>query len=188
MVGKTMYGPYDATQGGLNNIVADPAVPSATAVSGGAHPVWPTTEYATVVDGGITWTAILARVVQGAVYKVLNPATFQHQLTNYPDHYFQYGTLVWLTGANAGYSSPIRDSLGVVNGSIPYVMLTEMGPNPIEIGDTYELTVGCSKTRFSCQSFNNIDNHRAFPDMPTEDRALSTPNISNQGYAPKATK
>ena len=30
--------------------------------------------------------------------------TFQHDRVVYPSHYFQYGTLIWLTGQNAGIS------------------------------------------------------------------------------------
>ena len=63
-----------------------------------------------------------------------------------------------------------------------------MAPEPDPDRRHFQATVGCGKTRFACQNFNNLDNMRAFPDMPTEERALSTPNISNQGYAPKQTK
>jgi hypothetical protein len=67
--------------------------------------------------------------------------------------------------------------------SRPYIYGLELMPAPIRIGDTFEATVGCPKTRNACQLFNNMDNHRAFPDMPTEERALQTPNVMNQGYA-----
>jgi len=187
MGGKSSYGPYNVTQGGVGAVVADPAPVTETATSGATEPAWPTTEYATVAGGGITWTAIFARVVEGVVTRVINPSIFQHDLTVYPNHYFQYGSITWLTGANAGHSCAVRDSMGASAG-IPYLYLVETMPNPIAETDTFEATVGCAKIRLSCQNFNNLDNHRAFPDMPTEDRALSTPNISAQGYAPKQTK
>ena len=122
----------------------------------------------------------------------LNQAVVQHNKTVYPNHYFQYGTLKWLNGANAGFVCDVRDSFGPVEqaggATKPYVYTLEQAQNPIQIGDTFEMTVGCAKTRFACQYFNNIDNIRAFPDMPTEERALATPNMSSQGYAPKQTK
>jgi hypothetical protein len=215
MGGKENYNDYAITQGGKGNVVADPTTPTATAVSGVAEPVWPTVPYELAItlnpppaadpsddsaaralsdvhDGGVTWTAMYARKTQGAVLGRLNAMTFQHDRVIYPSHYFQYGTLIWLTGQNAGIQVDVRDSLGVVTqdgvNTKPYMQLLEMMPNPIEIGDTFIVTVGCAKTRYACLNFNNVDNLRAFPDMPTEDRALSTPNISNQGYAPKATK
>jgi hypothetical protein len=192
MGGKNDYNSYAITQGGAGDIIADPATPTATAKSGAAEPAWPTAEYATVADGGVTWTAIYARKTQGAVLARLNAATFQHDRGMYPHHYFQYGTLVWLTGQNAGLQVDIRESIGAVTQggttTRAYMILLEMMPNPIEPGDTFVVTVGCPKTRYACQEFNNVDNIRAFPDMPTEERALSTPNISNQGYAPKQTK
>ena len=192
MGGKSHYGPYNVTQGGRGSIIPDPITPTATATSGSTEPNWPTTLYATVQDGGVTWTAILARKTVGTVVGVLNQAVVQHNKTVYPNHYFQYGTLKWLTGKNAGFKVDIRDSLGLVDQqggtSKPYVYMLEQAQNPIEIGDTFEMTVGCAKTRIACQYFNNLDNHRAFPDMPTEERALATPNMSSQGYAPKQTK
>ena len=233
MGGKTDYGSYSTTQGGVGGVVADPPTPNAHASSGATEPSWPTTLYATVTDGvvvdgsgsssiayyepgavsapegsdfpssgggiaepvgyygagsnGITWTAIYARKTTGVVSGVLNPAVFQHDRTVYPHHYFQYGTLKWLTGLNAGVEMDIRDSMGPVtqNGatSKPYIFGLELMPAPIAVGDTFEATVGCPKTRYACQQFNNMDNLRCFPDMPTEERALQTPNITNQGYA-----
>jgi hypothetical protein len=188
MTGKNSNNGYNVLQGGVGNIIADPSPPTDTATSGGAEPTWPTTLYDTVADGGVTWTAIYARKTTGVVNGVLNGSVFQHTKTVYPNHYFQYGTLTWLTGANAGFECDIRDSGGVVNGSRPYIYALELMPNPVQVGDTFTATVGCAKTRFACQYFNNVDNLRAFPDMPTEERALATPNISNQGYAPSNTK
>jgi hypothetical protein len=188
MGGKDSYGPYNSTQGGIAGVVADPPAYTGSGTSGATEPTWPTTEFDTVVDGGVTWTAIFARTVTGVVGTVLNPATFQHNLIAYPSKYFQYGTITFVTGDNAGYSGSVRDSKGVIDGSIPYIFMLEAMANPIQPGDEFTATVGCAKIRLSCQQFNNLDNHRAFPDMPTEERALATPNISSQGYAPKSTK
>jgi hypothetical protein len=138
--------------------------------------------------GAIIWTAIPARQsLPGTVTAILNEATFNHDLGLYPSHYFQYGTVTWLTGDNAGFTCDVRDSLASVRGSQPYVYMLEIAPNPIQVGDTFTALVGCSKIRSKCQAFNNLDNHRAFPDMPTEERALATPNISNQGFSPNSS-
>ena len=193
-MGKNSFGPYNVTQGGGFEVFAPTKLAHGpTALSGATEPVWPTTEYATVVDGGITWTAIFARKMTGAVTGVLSSQVFQHGKIVYPAHYFQYGFMKWLTGANAGRRIDIRDSLGpqtLIGGAVlsPYIFMMELAPNPIEIGDTFEATVGCSKNRLKCQFFNNMANFRGFPDMPTEERALATPNIMSSGYAPKQTK
>jgi hypothetical protein len=192
MSGKDNYNGYSVTQGGIGNIIADPHVNRQTRMSGAAEPNWPAVEYATIVDGGVTWTAIYARKTVGTVTGVLNAQVFQHNKLVFPNHFFQYGVLLWLTGRNAGFTTPIRDSFGPVTKdgqtSKPYIFSLELAPNPIDYGDTFQATVGCNKTRYMCQLFNNMDNHRGFPDMPTEERALATPNISNQGYSPRTTK
>ena len=179
MGGKSNYNAWSLLQLGYF-YPQPPAYPAATGVSGATEPAWPASEGATVVDGGITWTAILARVGEGTVTGVLNQATFQHSLGAYPHHYFQYGKLTWVTGNNAGYSCDIRDSMGPISTgggpTPPYVLMLEIAQNPIAVGDTFELTVGCPKIRSKCQEFNNMDNFRGFPDMPTEERALATPN------------
>ena len=186
-MGGKNYGPYNVAQGGTSDLVVDPPIPEVFSNSGSTEPTWPTTEYGTVTDGGVIWTAIYARKCTGSVTGSVNRALFQHGLTNYPDHYFQYGKVKFLTGKNAGKTCDVRDSIGALAG-IPYIFMLEIMPYPIVIGDTFEATVGCAKIRLACLNFNNLDNHRAFPDMPTEDRALQSPNISHQGYSPKTTK
>jgi len=142
---------------------------------------------------GITWTAIYARRTNGVVTGLLTPQVFQHNKFVYPAHYFQYGYLLWTGGANAGRRIDIRDSMGVQSqagkpDTRPYIFLYEICPNPIAIGDTFTAVIGCNKSRTMCQYFNNFANFRGFPDMPTEERALQTPNLMSQGYAPKQTK
>jgi hypothetical protein len=188
MGGKTSYGAYSVTQGGVGNVVLDPIVNSIGVQSGASEPNWPKVQYATIVDGGVVWTAVYARKTKGTVMGVLNPAVFQHDRLVYPHHYFQYGVLTWLTGNNAGLTIDIRDSMGVVTNTDgsqtrPYIYGLELMPAPIHVGDQFTATVGCPKTRYACQEFNNMDNFRAFPDMPTEERALQTPNMTSSGYA-----
>jgi hypothetical protein len=192
MGGKTDYQAYSVTQGGVGQVIADPIVDRRTSYSGAVEPVWPMTEYATIVDGEVTWTAIFARKTRGAVIGEQTPAVFQHDRIVYPHHYFQYGKLTWITGENAGFVLDIRDSMGPVTQdgrtSEAYIYGMELMASPIRVGDVFEATVGCPKNRHACQLFNNMDNHRAFPDMPTEERALQTPNVMNQGYATPNTK
>jgi uncharacterized phage protein (TIGR02218 family) len=193
-MGKNTSNNYNVTESGGFDVIAPTGPASTSKVTSGAHePTWPTTLYATVHDGGVTWTAIYARKTTGTVTGLLSPQIFQHNKLVYPAHYFQYGYLIWLTGNNAGRRIDIRDSMGEQQQNSgpnfrPYIYLFEICANPIQIGDTFTAVVGCTKERLKCQYFNNFANFRGFPDMPTEERALQTPNIMNQGYAPKQTK
>ena len=173
-----------AHSGTGNAMVAQPAVRTLRyGKTGNTEPAWPTTEGATVVDGEVTWQARLAREATGTVTGVYNRAVFDCRDFNtaYPNNYFQYGYLQWETGENAGFKMEIRE---YTRNPRPGFKLMEAMPYPIKPGDTFRAWQGCPKTRYACKEiFRNIDNMRAFPDMPTEDKALSTPNYSQQGTA-----
>ena len=134
----------------------------------------------TVTDNGLVWMCIYARSWSSSVTTLFTRAQFgDTAITWFPAEYFQYGILTWLTGQNAGLSMEVRS---FDHDPRPIFYLLEAMPNPVAIGDTYTVTVGCAKTRFMCQSlFDNINNMRAFPDMPTEDKALITPDFTQQG-------
>jgi hypothetical protein len=100
-----------------------------------------------------------------------------------PDHFFQYGTFKWLTGRNALLQAEVRDSLATGD-----ILLLDITADLIQVGDTFEVVQGCSKSRSACKGlpwnapygFNNIRNMFAFPDMPTEEKSLQS------SQAPKA--
>jgi uncharacterized phage protein (TIGR02218 family) len=165
---------------GVLNITSIPVTGGAT---GGTEPVWPTVLGATIVDGELTWQAIDAMIVNGSVTGVFDRMQFQDSSRTEPGQTFQYGWIKWLTGHNASRVVEIRSH--VAGPPAAFVML-EVMPYPITKGDTYQISWGCGKTRASCvNKFDNMLNFRGFPDMPTEDRALATPNFStaNQDYA-----
>ena len=145
----------------------------------GAEPTWPTTEGATVVDAnGNTWTAIKAREAYGAATAVYDASIFED--TDRPEDatHFQYGVLTWLTGFNTGVRVEVSDFF---KGPAPVFHMAEGMPNPIVVGDTYRVTVGCARTIGACKTFDNFRNYRGYNDMPTEDRALESPNYTQQG-------
>lgn len=169
---------------GHAQVVVTPAFNMKWGRSGLVEPAWPETLGATFTDAnGITWRAILARKTVGTVNGVYNRATLSADgLNAYPENYFKYGVLTWLTGENQGVSVELR---GHSTGARASLVLLEAMPNVIQPGDTFEIVAGCPKTRVACKIFDNINNHRGFPDMPTEDKALATPDFTQQGTAKK---
>lgn len=98
--------------------------------------------------------------------------TIHDALRTEPPHpsgvaYFIGGKLTWLTGANTGLSMEIREATTGV------LTLGKMMAYAVEVGDTYEITPGCSKLLEDCiGTFNNVDNMRAEPHMAGNDRAF----------------
>lgn len=147
--------------------------------TGAVEPVWPTTAGATVADNGITWLAFMAREQFGTVTSGAGRVTFYDLNCAAPDSFFQYGYVEFLTGDNAGFKTEIRE---YVHSPRPGFRLLEQTPFRIKIGDTYRAVQGCAHTRLACTQFDNMFNYGGFPDMPTEDKALATPN-TKQGTA-----
>lgn len=166
---------------GQSRTVVTPAFQMKYGISGNAEPNWPASLNATFTDAnGITWQAIRARRAKGTVTGVYGRGNFSAEgLSPYADDFFQYGVLTWLTGENAGLQIEVHAFKKLPS---PNFELFEATPFEIVPGDTFEVVQGCPKTRTACKvTFNNNHNHRGFPDMPTEDKALATPNFSQQG-------
>ncbi|MBY0560017.1 phage BR0599 family protein [Hyphomicrobium sp.] len=166
---------------GMSRVVTTRAFDMKYGISAGAEPAWPTTDKATFTDAnGITWQAIRARRITSTVTGVFGRTNFSAQsLSPYPDDFFQYGVLKWLTGENAALQVEVHAYKKL---PAPNLELFEATPFEIVEGDTFEVVQGCAKTRTACKvTFNNNHNHRGFPDMPTEEKALATPNFSQQG-------
>lgn len=167
----------------------------AIGMSAVTEPVWPTVPGATVEDGTVTWSAVYARTVyDGYVAAVYSRGKFEDNGSKRfePTGHYKYGRLTWLTGKNAGLSNEVREHLnaatGMPLGAGATITLLEVSPFEIEVGDTYKITVGCAKNRLACKRWDNLNNFRGFPDMPTEDKALATPNFSQQGTQGKPDK
>jgi hypothetical protein len=178
--GSSGGGPQGADPGaGRSRVEPLPVFTIKYGFTGGTEPTWPTTMGDMVVDsGGNTWRAIRARICFGSVTGVFNNATFEDISRVEDAGYFQYGTLTWLSGYNQGLSIEIR---GFTLEPSPTFSLLEAMPYPIEEDDQFQVTMGCARTRTACKSFGNFRNHRGFPDMPTEEKALATPNYTQQG-------
>lgn len=164
---------------GQGGIVNDQPLNIAYGTTGTSEPAWPTALGGTVSDGNVTWKAILAREMVGSVGSVFNRARFEcNELGWVDDRYFQYGLLTWTSGDNLGFKMEVRQHRNGIRASFD---LLEAMPFPVRVGDTFSVIPGCPRTRSACKEWNNIYNLQGFPDMPTEDKALATPNYSSQG-------
>lgn len=86
-----------------------------------------------------------------------------------PD-YFGAGLIRWLTGDNEGLLMDVKSFSGT-----QVFTLYEAAPYVIQVGDTFEAIAGCRKRKIEdCKTkFNNIVNHRGYPDVPG-DRFMTT--------------
>jgi uncharacterized phage protein (TIGR02218 family) len=86
--------------------------------------------------------------------------------------YFQFGSLVWLTGQNAGKSNQIK----VHTQEVGAARITTSFPSyfAIEVGDTFTAIAGCSKDFASAcrDKFSNVENFRGFPFVPGQNEYL----------------
>lgn len=88
-----------------------------------------------------------------------------------PAQYFVNGVITWLTGSNAGFSMEIISWDGTT------LQLFENMPYPIQAGDTFEIEPGCDKLIQTCHDkFDNVVNHRGFPNIPGMDQITIYPN------------
>ncbi len=90
----------------------------------------------------------------------------------FADGVFDYGTLLWNTGNNAGLTSEVKHS-ELVNGLVELYLDT---PYVIQVGDTFDATKGCRKTKDWCTTtFSNFVNFGGFPFIPGVTEAFKTP-------------
>lgn len=71
-----------------------------------------------------------------------------------------YGTVLWLTGLNAGFVhsiSNIEDGLVTLDYNMNY---------PVAVGDRGLFRPGCNHYRSDCKRYDNIPNYRGEPDVP----------------------
>lgn len=110
--------------------------------SGVSEPTWPSTLGGTVVDGGVTWTAIRARRLIGTVTSSADRRTIVATGISVTGDYFGEGFLTFLTGANTYDVRRVRSDNGTGT------LVLHIGAyDDIEAGDTFEVLVGCRHRR-----------------------------------------
>jgi uncharacterized phage protein (TIGR02218 family) len=93
-------------------------------------------------------------------------------LDAYETGWFRGGIVSWVSGANAGQISEVREHRTAAGTA--KLALWQATPFPVEAGDAFTVTAGCDKTFETCRErFANTANFRGFPHMPGTDRALA---------------
>ena len=103
--------------------------------------------------------------VSGTVTGVTSQKVWQDTGRAEAVNYFDYGSVLWLTGDNAGLRSQEVKSYAV-DGTVTQFMATHY---PVQVGDTYEMAPGCDHVRSGdcVTKFNNAVNFGGFADMVT---------------------
>jgi len=146
---------------------------SVAGTSDSIEPSWDTTIGNTTVDNTVTWTCYDAWMKQGIVTAIDDNRTFYDTTTptfTEADDWFNYGMLTWITGDNAGYEMEVKDWVL----STKKIILFEVMPYDLEVGDTFKMYAGCDKTLSTCKNkFANVINMRAEPYIPGIDEVMS---------------
>lgn len=110
-----------------------------------------------------------------------NRVLFTSDLTQ-EDGWFDYGEILWLTGANAGRMTEIRTwtapAIGPDGAPIPgRIELWEPMGRDIAMGDSFRIWPGCDKRLVTCRTkFANVINFRGEPHVPGTDAMLRIPD------------
>ena len=111
--------------------------------------------------------------VTGTVTHVLNQHRIRDTSRTEANGWFSQGKITFTSGNNAGLSMEIQTHTS----SNDNLVLSLDMPYPIEVGDEYEATPGCTKTYAVCQAKFDNQNFGGWPWIPGTDFALSFPNV-----------
>ena len=104
-------------------------------------------------------------------------------LGDYAAGWFTGGTLLWLTGDNAGGSVEVRTHTR--KSGVATLTIWQEAAAAIAVSDTFRVYAGCDKTFATCKDkFDNVENFRGFPHMPSNDIALAVAeadDVENDG-------
>lgn len=108
-----------------------------------------------------------ALIDTASITAVIDERTFTiaHSGSNYPNKYTN-GLVDFTSGEMAGKKFDVQTFDYATN----IIKLQETPPKPIQIGDTFNIHVGCDKTFATCRDiFKNHFNFQGFPYVPTGD-------------------
>lgn len=108
---------------------------------------------------GLSNTYTLTNVENNRIFSIVDGIA--------PDHFYDYGTIEFLSGLNISLKGDIYS----FDGSI--ITLWQSMPYPVQIGDNIKLTKGCEKSLTACQQYNNVANFGGDPFVPGADTYLT---------------
>lgn len=104
----------------------------------------------------------------GTVTSVTSQTTFADNSLAQSAGYFRRGTLLWITGDNAGISFNVAEH---ATGGV--ITLDRDAPAAIAVGDSFEVVAGCDRTFATCRdTFDNVLHFRGFPYVPGRDKLI----------------
>lgn len=107
--------------------------------------------------------------VDSTVTTAINNQEFVADGLNLANGYFSGGELEWTSGNNEGLKMEVKEFVD------KQVTLALAMPYTIQLGDEFNITAGCDKSKATCRDkFSNLINFRGFPDMPGQDKILET--------------
>ncbi|MBV8061588.1 MAG: DUF2163 domain-containing protein [Alphaproteobacteria bacterium] len=115
---------------------------------------------------------LATQTVTGSVTLVADNATFGDTTRTEGEGVFNYGKLIFTSGANQGLSMEVKGWTALTQ---TFVLWLPM-PNPIQVGDTYSVYSGCDKRLSTCRDkFSNVVNFSGFPYLPGVGNILKYP-------------
>ncbi|GER07177.1 hypothetical protein GCM10007972_18030 [Iodidimonas muriae] len=121
--------------------------------------------------------ATVSAVTDGTLGAVSDNRVFFTNDLAQEDGWFDYGELLWLTGANAGRRTEIRTWTAPTADSLGRLELWEPMGRDIAVGDTFRIWPGCDKRLSTCRDkFSNVVNFRGEPHVPGTDAMLRIPD------------
>ena len=90
----------------------------------------------------------------------------------FDDGWFTAGRVAFTSGANDGLAVEVKVHR-VADGGVT-LELWQLMPEPVQPGDTFDITAGCDKRFATCRDrFDNAVNFRGFPHIPGNDFVIS---------------
>ncbi len=107
---------------------------------------------------------------------ITSPLILRFAGDSIPTGFYEGGTVLFTSGANAGLSMEIKQHTN--EGTEAVITLQLAFPFALAVGDTVTLTEGCRLILDDCKRHGNVINARFFPTLPGSDRVLK---ISRRG-------
>lgn len=96
-----------------------------------------------------------------------------------PGTAWDFGYIEWSDGKNAGRKMEVKSW----NNSTKVLTLFLPMPLTVEINDEFDIYVGCDKLVPTCKDvYDNLNNFRGFPFIPTVREILKYPDTTSSGY------